>query len=54
MIKCLKKKLGILISFQEMVSHVHIDIFYHITFLQSDHGSEYIGKHFQDFLKEYI
>ncbi len=46
--------LGILIYFQEVVSYVHIDIFYHITFLQSDHGSEYIGKHFQDFLKEHI
>jgi hypothetical protein len=52
MIKCFKKKIGILISFQEVVSHVHIDTFYHITFLQSDHGSEYNGKHFQDFLKE--
>jgi hypothetical protein len=31
-----------------------IDTFYHITFLQSDHGSEYIRKHFQDFLKERI
>ncbi len=52
MIKCLKKKLGILISFQEVVSHVHTKVFYHITFLQSDHGSEYSGKHFQDFFKE--
>jgi hypothetical protein len=54
MIKCLKKKLGMLIYFQEVVSHVHINTFYHITFLQSYHGSEYIGKQFQDFLKERI
>jgi hypothetical protein len=54
MIKCLKKKLGILNSFQEVVSHAHTYTFYHITFLQSDHGRKYNGTHFQDFLKEHI